>query len=191
MKISIQDRDALIAILPTALSNYAYASGWKKKEAYGRYSDVYVHKKAPDIIIPRTQNLGDYASIVSRLIEIFAEVSETDILSLYRNLITADCDIVRVKVASEGAYDSVSLDGGLSLIKGARSMIIAAARSLQELRPIYLGSLNQKTKNYVQQVHFGQTEPASCIKNRPIRAFALRNTGVSGRSGRVAYVHCR
>ena len=75
MKTSIQDRDALLALLavsPVALSAYARAEGWSKAEAYGDFSDIYVADGLPEIILPRTENLGDYADVVSTLIGIFA-----------------------------------------------------------------------------------------------------------------------
>ena len=67
MKTSIQDRDALLAVSPVALSAYARAEGWSKEEAYGDFSDIYVADGLPEIILPRTENLGDYADVVSTL----------------------------------------------------------------------------------------------------------------------------
>ena len=64
MKVRIQDRGALDTVSPAALSAYACAVGWAKSETYGDNSDIYVHEHAPEIIIPRTQRLGDYAEVV-------------------------------------------------------------------------------------------------------------------------------
>ena len=52
----------------------------------------------PELILPRTQRLGDYASVVAHLIEIFAKVAERDELSLYNDIVTANRDVVRVRV---------------------------------------------------------------------------------------------
>ena len=86
MKVRIQDIDALIAVQPNALFAYARAAGWEELEPYGDHSEVYVHREAPEIIVPKTQCLGDYANVVSRLIQIFAKVAESDELSVYRDL---------------------------------------------------------------------------------------------------------
>ena len=163
MRVSIRDAGALRGVSPSALSAYAGAAGWKKQEPYGDHSDVYVRRGAPEIVIPRTAHLGDYADVVSRLIEIFAEAAETDTLSLYRDLITADRDVVRVRAAPEGADGSVTLDDGVSLITGARDMMLAAARSLREPRPLYHARPNREARDYMSQVRLGQTEQGSYV----------------------------
>lgn len=163
MRASIQNEDALNAVSPSALSAYARVGGWAKEEPFGDHSDVYVSGKAPEIIIPRTQRLGDYADVVSRLIEIFAEAAETDALSLYRNLVTADRDVVRVKAAPEGANGPVTLDDGVSLITGARDMVLAAACSVRESRPFYRARTNREAVDYMRRVRLGHTERGSCV----------------------------
>ena len=163
MRVSIQDEGALRGVSPSALSAYARAAGWKKQEPYGDHSDIYVRRRAPEIVIPRTAHLGDYADVVSRLIEIFAEAAETDTLSLYRDLVTADRDVVRVRAAPEGADGSVTLNDGVSLITGTRDMVLAAARSLREPRPLYHAGPNREARNYMRQVRLGQTEQGSYV----------------------------
>ena len=163
MRVSIQDAGALRGVSPSALSAYARAAGWKKQEPYGDHSDVYVRRRAPEIVIPRTAHLGDYADVVSRLIEIFAEAAETDTLSLYRDLVTADRDVVRVRAAPEGADGSVTLNDGVSLITGTHDMILAAARSLREPRPLYRAGPNREARDYMRQVRLGQTEQGSYV----------------------------
>ena len=103
MKASIRDKDALAAVSPAALAAYARAAGWSRTEDYGDHSDVYASEGAPEIVIPRTQRLGDYAGVVSRLIEIFAQAAGMDTLVLYRDLVTADRDVVRVRAARRTA----------------------------------------------------------------------------------------
>ena len=105
MKTSIQDRDALLAVSPVALSAYARAEGWSKAEAYGDFSDIYVADGLPEIILPRTENLGDYADVVSTLIGIFARVADVDELTLYRDLVTADRDVIRMRAADSDDGD--------------------------------------------------------------------------------------
>ena len=113
MKTSIQDRDALLAVSPVALSAYARAEGWSKEEAYGDFSDIYVADGLPEIILPRTENLGDYADVVSTLIGIFARVADVDELTLYRDLVTADRDVIRMRAAD-------SDDGTVSMNRRGR-----------------------------------------------------------------------
>lgn len=163
MKVSIRDKEALAAVSPSALLAYARADGWTKEEPYGEHSDVYSREGAPEIILPRTQHLGDYASVVSRLIEIFADVAGTDVLSLYRILMTVDRDVVRVRAVTEGGDGTVSLSAGVKLITGARDLVLAAARSLREPRPTYRGAPYLETREYLRQIQLGQTEQGSFV----------------------------
>ena len=62
MRVSIRDRVALSAVSPAALSAYARASRWRRHEPYREHSDVYVGESRPEIIVRRTERLGDYAT---------------------------------------------------------------------------------------------------------------------------------
>ncbi len=160
MRATIRDTEALKAVSPAALSAYARAAGWSKTETYGDYSDVYVAHGRPEIILPHTQCLGDYANIVSRLVEIFADAAETDELSLYRDLVTADRDVVRAR-AGEKSDGTIAVDDGLALLHGVYDMVLAAACSLWNPRPLYRAASNRKAVKHVQKFHLGQTEQGS------------------------------
>ena len=160
MRATIRDTEALKAVSPAALSAYARAAGWRKVETYGDHSDVYSARARPEVILPRTERLGDYADVVSRLIEIFANVSDTDELSLYRDLVTADRDVIRVR-AAENSDGAVAVDDGLALLRGARDLLLAAACSLWNPRPLYRAGSNREAVEHVQRIRLGQTEQGS------------------------------
>lgn len=160
MRAIIQDTEALKAVSPAALAAYARAAGWSKTETYGDHSDVYVARGRPEIILPRIQRLGDYANVVSRLVEIFADAAETDELSLYRDLVTADRDVVRVR-AGEESDGTIAVHDGLALLRGAHDMLLAAACSLWNPRPLYRAASNREAVKHVQGFHLGQTEQGS------------------------------
>lgn len=162
MKASIKDQQALSAVSPVALSAYARAAGWSKTGSYGDHSDVYDHEGKPEIILPRTQRLGDYASVVSQLIEIFAEDSGMDNIALYRNLVTADRDVINVRV--HGTDDgTVNVKDGVNLVSGAREMLLAAACSLTNPRPLYRAGSNREANDYLSRVRLGQTDQGSFV----------------------------
>ena len=162
MKVDIRDAAALQAISPTALSAYARAEGWRELEPFGEYSDVYAAEHLPEIILPRTQRLGDYASVVSRLIAVFADVADRDETSLYRDLVTADRDVIRVRV-SEATDGSLSVNVGVDLISGARDMLLAAACSLGQPQPVYRARANSDATRLLEGVRLGQTEQGSFV----------------------------
>ena len=162
MKVSIRDTDALRAVSPAALSAYARAAGWSPQKRYRVHSDIYVGEARPEIIVPRTVRLGDYASVVSRLIETFAQVSGQDELTVYRSLVIADRDVVRVRTA-ESDDGSVTLNQGADLIGGARDMLLSAACSLRDLRPVYRAGANREAAELLKRVRLGQTDQGSFV----------------------------
>lgn len=163
MKIDIRDKDALLAVSPAALSAYARAAGWSRGEPYRVHSNVYTKEGAPNIIIPRTEALGDYASVVSGLIETFAESADLDQLTVYREVVTADRDVIRVR-AVDGEHDgSLPIDAGAALVSRSRDMVRAAACSLGEPRPVYRAGANKEADDYLRHVRLGQTEQGSFV----------------------------
>ena len=162
MRASIRDRGALLAISPAALSAYARAEGWVRNGAYGDHSDVYAAEGLPEIILPRTQRLGDYAHVVSQLIDIFAQVADMDEVSIYRDLVTADRDVIRVR-AADSNDGAVAVDDGISLMQGASDMLLAAACSLRNPQPLYRAGANREASDYLRQVRLGQTEHGSFV----------------------------
>ena len=162
MRVSIQDRKALGAVSPGALSAYARASGWSRDERYRVHSDVYIGEGLPEIIVPSTERLGDYSSVVAALIEIFAEVAEQDELTVYRSLVTADRDVVRVR-AGESMDGSVALNDGADLIGGTRDLLLAAACSLNNPRMVYRARANREAADLLKGVRLGQTDQGSFV----------------------------
>ncbi len=157
MKTKIRDVEALLAISPSALSAYALAAGWSKIETFGEHSNVFAHESFPEVILPRTQELGDYARVVSKLIEIFASAAALDELSLYRELVAADRDVIRVWVPS-AEPGVLGMNDGIELVNGTRDMLLAAACSLQHPKPLYRTGTNRVANKFLEQVRWGQTE---------------------------------
>ncbi len=163
MTTNLHDPKVLRAVSPLSLSAYARFAGWSKTEEYGDYSDVYAGVQLPEIVIPRTQRLGDYAQVVARLISIFAQVAEVDEVELYNDLAVADRDVVRVK-ANNGDNDrTIDLGQGVDLVNGARDMVLAAACSLLDPRPVYRAGANREANDFMRRARLGQTENGSFV----------------------------
>ena len=162
MRVSIRDRGALLAVSPAALSAYARTAGWSRQEPYRAHSDIYVGESRPEIIVPRTERLGDYASVVATLIDTFAGVTDQDESSVYRSLLTADRDVVRIRVA-ENDDGSVTLDDGVNLVGGARDLLLSAACSLRGPQPVYRAGANREAADLLKQMRLGQTDQGSFV----------------------------
>ncbi|MCY4374867.1 MAG: hypothetical protein OXC31_13935 [Spirochaetaceae bacterium] len=124
------------------------------------HSDVYVGEARPEIIVPRTERLGDYASVVAMLIDTFANVADEDAMTVYRDLVTADRDVVRVR-AAESDDGSVGLDDGVNLVSGARDLLLSAACSIREPQPVYRPGANREAAELLKRMRLGQTDHGS------------------------------
>lgn len=163
MRAQILDADALRAISPAALAAFARGEGWAKTEAYGSHADVYAAAGRPEIILPRTDRLADYASAVSRLIDVFSQVTERDELATYRDLIGADRDVVRVRAFGDDDDGSVMLDAGVKIVAQARDMLLAAACAAKAPQALYRAGANKEANDYMRRVKLGQTEHGSFV----------------------------
>ena len=160
---SLGSRQHLTAISPMALSAYVRAAGWMHTDTFGDHSDVYTGFQLPEIIVPRTQRLGDYPDVVARLVGVFSVVAGLDEAALYADLLVADRDVVRVRV-DDGALDgSIDIGTGATLVSGARDMVLAAACSLHDPRPVYRAGANRDANEIVRRVRLGQTERGSFV----------------------------
>ena len=162
MKVSITDRDALMAVSPTALAAYARAAGWEIAEPYGDYSHVYTSNDQPEIVIPQTGRIADYAQVVQSLIGMFSTAADLDQLAIYRQLTTADRDVVRVRAAGS-VDDHVSVNAGVDLVTGARDMVLAAACSTENQRAVYRPGANRTASKFVNDMRLGHTEEGSFV----------------------------
>lgn len=162
MIAQIHDVKALGKVSPAALAAHARHSGWTKIEPYGDHADVYAGPELPEIILPRHQRLGDYTSVVSKLIEVFARATDTSEPSLYRDLVTADRDLIRLRT-EESEDGSIAAEDGLNLLGGAYKMLQAAACSVDNPQPSYRAGAHRAASDYLRRVRLGQTEHGSFV----------------------------
>ena len=163
MKVQILDSDALKAVSPGALTSYVRNLGWKKNEPYGEYGDIYVGEDKPEIILPRTERLGDYASVVSRLIGIFSEIADSDELSVYRDIISSDHDVIKIRSMGDINDGSVPINDGIEMVVQGRELLLAAACAIGAKQPVYRTGANRSAVDYINQVRLGQTERGSFV----------------------------
>lgn len=163
MKAQIVDPQALRAITPAALGAYARGEGWERAEAYGNHSDVYAAEGLPELVIPRTDRLADYARVVSELLAIFADAGDRDTLALYRDLIGADRDVVRVRAQGAEEDGSVGIETGVGLVSHSYDMLLAAACAATNPQPLYRAGANKEASDYMRRVRLGQTEHGSFV----------------------------
>jgi hypothetical protein len=167
MRVQILDSGALLSISPSALRGYATFEGWRSTESYGETSAVYIRKfgdnRFVEIIIPVTDQIGDYSSVVSQLISVFARESNRDELSVFRDLTQADRDVVRVRSTDADKDGAISIELGVELVRLSRDMLASAACAASEPRRAYHLGKVLLANQYMEKVKLGQTETGSFV----------------------------
>lgn len=154
------DRESLRVITPVALSYYARSEGWNSVGKYRQHSEVYAGDGRPEIIVPGTDVIDDYAMVVSDLIAIFAKALGRDKATVYRDLTLADRDVMRVR-ALNAEPDGLPFESAHTLLAGTRGMLIAAAKSLDDNRMVYPSGASGAVSNYLNRIRLGHTEKGS------------------------------
>lgn len=164
IKAKVVDAELLKALAPAALRAYAQAQGWKRTEAYGEHSDIYVRAGSEtEAIIPGTNRLGDYANVVSDLLRIFALAEERDELQVFRDLTTADRDVIRLRAPEADEDGSVKLGAAVDMVVHAKELLLAAACAAWKPRPTYRAGKIREATDYLDSVRMGQTEQGSFV----------------------------
>lgn len=162
-RVQLIDGDALREIAPAALHAYATAQGWRRIEEFGEHSDVYSLEGTREVIIPGTASIADYARAVSDVIGQFARAEERNELQVYRDLSTADQDVIRVRAREAEDDGSVRLESGVDLVVHARDLLLSAACSASDPRAAYRAGRVKEATEYLDRVRLGQTERGSFV----------------------------
>lgn len=163
MKAQITDRDALRAVSPLMMTAYARAAGWIPVGRYRQHSEIYEHVDAPELIIPGTERLLDYADAVAAFVQVIAIAEARDELEVYRDLVSSDRDLVRLRAPYAGSDGSVFIDAGVMLFEQARNLLTAAACAATGPRRTYRAGSVKEAQDYMSRVRLGQTEQGSYV----------------------------
>jgi hypothetical protein len=164
MRATIVDPVALKAISPAALRGYAEFEGWQRVKSYGELSEIYnrqIGERSVEIVLPVTDRIGDYPSVVSQLISIFAKENNIGELEIFRDLTHADRDVIRFRSSYADDDGSIAIESGVELVTEARNVLASAACSANEPQEAYHVGKIQIAADYMRRVRLGQTEAGS------------------------------
>ena len=168
MKVQIADSDAFNSIDPQLAERYLLANGWIEKHRLE--SDVAIWSNdRPDhrgrrLWLPFNIELADYGIIMGRAIRVLSEVEGKSELQVFEDLNTVALgDVVR-----NIGYDPLNRESGTlpyfygeKLIRQTKDLLISAAMSVGQAKPIYSGSRSIRVIEYEQGLRLGQTEHGS------------------------------
>lgn len=150
-------KSSLTGISPAALSAFARAAGWTRVGIYRRVSDIYEAERMPEIVVPRTSRIDDYAMVVSDLIRTFAVQCGREESAIFYDLTVADRDVIRIGGGGDDG-EGLPVSAGVSLLNGSRDMVLAVACSLDNPQPVYRAGANHAASDYLGQLTFARGE---------------------------------
>ena len=157
-------KNILQLIKPQQVRSYALAKGWQRvPDVNGRIALSTIPRgKWDQLIVPMDESFDDYAKRLRDVVENLAAFESRPVVEVLNDLMAADADILRYRVASSATgRGSIPLMEGIRILEGAKRSILAAACSV--LNPITYHPRMSRTEaqQLLNACHLGQTERGS------------------------------
>jgi hypothetical protein len=168
MKAVIRDVGLLRAVRPEDLRTYLESRGWTEGAAVSKFGSLWLlnrpGKRAFEALVPNTDVIDDYPARVSDLISLLEVAEERSQIEIVGDLMNSLSDVIRVRAASTDTEDgTIALDDGVRLVRSAREMMLSAASSAADPKPLYTSRRPEQAAAFVQHSRMGQSERGSYV----------------------------
>lgn len=163
MQFLINDKDILERINYNDLEAYLKVRNWIKVGSILGKANIWL---ADDyqINVPVISSLSDYASRMYDVLHILSTKEKRSQIEIYKDIITAYSDIIRIKAESRNYQDgTIPIKSATTLIQGAERILTYSAWSIYDKKPYYFGKPPEAISEFTKQVRMGQTEHGSFI----------------------------
>ena len=158
--------DVLAAVPPRSLYAYLDAQGWERVRPYGDMGDAFALKERDrEVLVPASAEFADYSVRVNEVVATLSQVEERDRDAVLRDLLLADVDLVRVRIADGTGNGSLPIDLGVTLFQESRNLLLVSACSALRPQRSFRAGGNQEAVKYISKVRLGQTEQGSFVVN--------------------------
>jgi hypothetical protein len=151
---------------PSDIAGYLLQSGWSHEKNAGHWA-VYsksIEKTDMEIAVPLLNSASDYPRAVRHLLGDLARVEERTEASILRDIHGASLDILRLAIEGGETRDGrISVEAGRRVFDAVRDLVLAAACSVIEPRPVYTKRKPDKAMQLLNRARFGQTEFGSFV----------------------------
>ena len=154
-KVQNYDYDDLSTVSLDDLVKYIVDNGWVKTYAYGQNAYIYCKKDAPEILVPRSEDLRDYAEAVRDIFETFGWVAGEGKDSVRYDVKFPNRDVIYLRAQPPGPDDgTININLGFDLFKGAYHLLKSGVSSCLD---------DKEAKTYLEQASWGLTERGSYV----------------------------
>ncbi|GAB4385415.1 MAG: hypothetical protein Kow0022_11180 [Phycisphaerales bacterium] len=164
MKADIRDPATVAVLRPLEVASYLRAAGWTQAEAReGRYA-LWTRGDDFEVLLPLRSDLRDFALRMSDLLVVLAKAENRSQLSILSDLLVTGADVIRVRLIDDDLADgSMPIEEYTRTSQKVRDLMMAAACSAIERRPVWHKRKPDKAVNYLRNVRVGQTERGSYV----------------------------
>lgn len=158
MKVTINDSAVLRAVLPTALTAYLRAHGWRIRQDISDSSVTYWvnHRESVSLAQPLDRDFDDYDARIYEIISELASLEARSQLEILKALQLVAFDVIRFcDIAGVDAAYNVPLEVGLRAVEGLYNLVVGAAYAAVERRKTVPTRRPRQVQEYLASTKFG------------------------------------
>jgi hypothetical protein len=158
-------RELLPFIVPSHFEAYLRTHNWQLFDSEERYTLWSSNKSADrEVLVPLNRNYADYVRRLAEAVKSLEDVEERPAALIVQDLISAPFDIIRLRAEEEtDITGSITLNGGVDFIRGAKDLFLAATCAAWERRAYFPSRKPREAEELIAASRLGQTERGSFI----------------------------
>lgn len=164
MKVSIRDPASVAALRPLEVASYLRSTGWTQVQAReGRFA-IWTHAGDHEAMLPLTRDARDFALRMGDLLAALSRVEDRSQAVILSDLLVTGADVIRIRLADDDLADgSMPIEEHTRTAQKLRDLMMAAACSAIEQRPVWHTRKPDRAVDYLRGVRVGQTERGSYV----------------------------
>jgi hypothetical protein len=165
MKALIQDAKTLSALRPLDMVAYLRSNQWQEAQKLERGAlwTKEIEGNSFEVLIPLDVTLRDFVSRMADAMKSLEEAERRSQFEIYEDLTIANADVIRPRLPGINADGALSIEQGVIIHEQARNLMLAAACSSIEKRPLFAKRKPEQAMNYLQHAQFGMPQRGSYI----------------------------
>ena len=165
MKALIQDSKTLNALRPLDIVAYLRSRQWQEAQRLERGAlwTKEIAGNTFEVLIPLDVTIRDFTNRMSDVLKSLEEAEQRSQFEIYEDLIITGADIIRPRLPGINADGALSMEQGVIVHEQARNLMLAAACSSIERRPLFAKRKPEQAMNYLHHAQFGIPKRGSYI----------------------------
>ena len=165
MKASIQDVNILNSLRPLDVVAYLRSNQWQEiqKLERGAFWIKETSNVSHEVLVPFDSNIRDYTIRMADILRVLEQAEGRAQFEIYEDLTTTSADIIRPRLPGVNADGAITVEQGMKIHQEARNMMLAAACSTLEKRPLFTRRKPEQAMNYLEHALFGIPQRGSYI----------------------------